>query len=110
MVRGVWSSDRSVMPERYRRGPVTAAHCDGEPAIAVVGASVGSPPRPTLSSPPRLSARSVVEPVAERHVGDLVVAAGEDRETFGFTEIPYGADGVQQWLRNVRRWQRAVRR
>ena len=42
-----------------------------------------------------------LEPLRVDHVDGLVVAAGENRETYSFTTVPQGADGVAAYVREI---------
>ena len=51
---------------------------------------------------PVLSGRVVrVEPLAFGHVDGLVAAAAENRDTFGFTSVPHGRDGVVAYVDEI---------
>ncbi|MET7860364.1 GNAT family protein [Streptomyces sp. NPDC005318] len=46
----------------------------------------------TLEAPPLEGALVRLEPLTQRHAADLVVAAGEDRSSYGFTWVPAAAE------------------
>jgi RimJ/RimL family protein N-acetyltransferase len=42
-----------------------------------------------------------LEPLAERHVEGLAAAAAEDRSSYGFTRVPDGIAGTQEYVRQA---------
>jgi RimJ/RimL family protein N-acetyltransferase len=60
------------------------------------GMVLGVPP---LLEPPTLTGTRVrLEPVTVAHVDDLVDAAGDNRETYDWTTVPHGRDGVERYV------------
>jgi N-acetyltransferase len=54
---------------------------------------------PPLLEPPTLTGKRVrLEPLTVAHVDDLVVAAGDNRETYDWTTVPHGREGVAQYV------------
>jgi broad specificity phosphatase PhoE/RimJ/RimL family protein N-acetyltransferase len=54
---------------------------------------------PPLLEPPTLTGTRVrLEPLAVAHVDDLVVAAGDNRETYDWTTVPHGREGVERYV------------
>jgi N-acetyltransferase len=54
---------------------------------------------PPLLEPPMLSGTRVrLEPLTAAHVDDLVDAAGDNRETYDWTTVPHGRDGVERYV------------
>jgi RimJ/RimL family protein N-acetyltransferase len=54
---------------------------------------------PPLLEPPTLTGNLVrLEPLAVAHIDDLVVAAGDNRETYDWTTVPHGREGVAQYV------------
>jgi len=54
---------------------------------------------PVLEPPTLLGARVRLEPLSVEHVDDLVVAAGADRATYGFTTVPEGDAAMRHYVR-----------
>jgi RimJ/RimL family protein N-acetyltransferase len=51
---------------------------------------------------PILAGRIVrLEPLTPAHTEGLIVAAGEDRDTYGFTTVPHGRDPVTAYVREL---------
>jgi RimJ/RimL family protein N-acetyltransferase len=60
------------------------------------GIVLGVPP---LLEPPTLTGSRVrLEPLTAAHVEDLVVAADDNRETYDWTTVPHGRDGVERYV------------
>lgn len=54
----------------------------------------------TRMDAPTLTGKLVrLEPLSDKHVGDLAVAAGGDRSSFGLTTIPDGPEAVARYIR-----------
>ncbi len=54
---------------------------------------------PPLLEPPTLTGTRVrLEPLTVAHVDDLVVAADANRETYDWTTVPHGRDGVERYV------------
>jgi RimJ/RimL family protein N-acetyltransferase len=54
---------------------------------------------PPLLEPPTLTGTRVrLEPLTVAHVDDLVVAADDNRETYDWTTVPHGREGVAQYV------------
>jgi RimJ/RimL family protein N-acetyltransferase len=52
-----------------------------------------------LLEPPTLTGKRVrLEPLSAAHVDDLVVAAGANRETYDWTTVPHGQEGVEGYV------------
>jgi RimJ/RimL family protein N-acetyltransferase len=63
--------------------------------------------------PSRLDAPTLVgklvrlEPLAVDHIDGLVVASGDNRETYDWTTVPDGLESVQQYVRQMLAWRDA---
>jgi hypothetical protein len=54
---------------------------------------------PPLLEPPTLTGTRVrLEPLTVARIDDLVVAAGDNRETYDWTTVPHGRDGVARYV------------
>jgi RimJ/RimL family protein N-acetyltransferase len=53
---------------------------------------------PVLEPPTLTGSRVRLEPLTVAHVDDLVVAAGDNRETYDWTTVPHGQEGVERYV------------
>jgi RimJ/RimL family protein N-acetyltransferase len=56
---------------------------------------------PLLDPPTLVGTRVRLEPLALRHVDDLIVASGNDRSTYAFTLVPDGPDAIRQYVSRI---------
>ncbi len=57
---------------------------------------------------PTLTGKLVrLQPLTMDHVDELVVAAGDNRDTYDWTTVPDGLDGVQRYVRQMLIWRDA---
>ena len=54
---------------------------------------------PDLSVPPLRGRHVVLEPMVAEHVAEIEAAGAGDRSTFGFTQVPDGADDAERYVR-----------
>jgi RimJ/RimL family protein N-acetyltransferase len=56
---------------------------------------------PLLDPPTLVGTRVRLEPLALRHVDDLIVASSADRSTYAFTLVPDGPDAIRQYVSRI---------
>jgi RimJ/RimL family protein N-acetyltransferase len=67
-----------------------------DPCRSRGGIVLGVPPQ--LEPPTLTGTRVRLEPLTVAHVDDLVVAADDNRETYDWTTVPHGRDGVERYV------------